>query len=104
MKYEFYCPKCNAIDEVIRKMEHATDPYMCPDCNSVTRRHYTAPMVKTKGEEKPYFHPAFGQVVTDSQAKQMAKDRGWVEVGNEDVHKHTPGPKRVSYDSPDYFL
>jgi putative FmdB family regulatory protein len=104
MKYEFYCKKCNAIDEVIRTMDKATDPYMCPDCGEETRRNYTVPQVITKGEQIPYFHPAFGKVMTDKQAAEHARSKGLVEVGNENVAKHTPAPRRVAYDEPDYFM
>lgn len=104
MVYEFYCKKCNAIDEVERKLEQATDKYTCPECKSDTVRKYTAPSVITKGEQIPYMHPAFGKVMTDREASQHAKELGLVEVGNEDVTKHTPAPKRVDYDEPDYFL
>lgn len=102
--YEFYCAKCNAIDEVVRPIAQATLKYACPECKSDTERRYSTPQVITKGEQIAYLHPAFGQVMTDSQAKAEAKRRGLVEVGNEDVHKHIDPPKRVSYDSPDYFL
>ena len=102
--YEFYCRPCNAIDEIVRPMSQAKDPYRCPDCKSETKRHYTPPQVITEGEQIPYLHPAFGTVMTDNQAKKEAKRRGLIEVGNEDVAKHIEGPKRVSYDSTDYFL
>jgi len=102
--YEFYCKKCNAIDEVERKLEQAKEPYICPECKSDTVRRYTAPMVVTKGEQIRYFHPAFGKVMTDNEAKAEAKAQGMIEVGNEDMVKHTNAPKRVDYDEPDYFL
>ncbi len=104
MIYEFYCVNCDAIDEVMRPMEESGLPYTCPECDGDTRRHYVAPAIKTQGEQIPYFHPAFGRVVTDNEAKTEARQRGWVEVGNEDVAKHTAAPTRKSYDSDDYFL
>ena len=104
MVYEFYCKKCNAIDEVERKLDQAMDKYACPECGNDTVRKYSVPSVVTKGEQIPYMHPAFGRVMTDREASMEAKRRGLVEVGNEDVAKHTPPPKRVNYDEPDYFL
>ena len=104
MKYEFYCAQCNAIDEVERPVIDAHLPYQCPDCNGTTRRNYTPPQVVTKGEQVKYYHPAFGRVMSDSEAQAEAKQRGWVEVGNESVANNTPPPKRVSYDEPDYFV
>lgn len=104
MIYEFYCQKCNAIDEVVRLAKDSSLPYHCPDCGGLAKRHYTVPQTITKGEDIATYNPAFGQVVTDAQAKRMAKERGWVEVGNEDVAKHTAPPIRKSYDETDYFL
>jgi putative FmdB family regulatory protein len=102
--YEFYCKACNAIDEVIRPMSECKQPYSCPECGDATVRHYSAPQVITKGEQIPYMHPAFGTIMTDNQAKEEAKRRGWVEVGNEDLNKAVEPPKRKNYDEPDYFL
>jgi hypothetical protein len=85
-------------------MAEANDPYHCPDCNSVAVKQLTLPQVITEGEQIPYMHPAFGTVMTDKQAKAEAKRRGWVEVGNEDVSKHTSPPPRKSYEDNDYFL
>lgn len=106
MKYEFYCKPCNAIDEVDRRMDEATLPYHCPDCGTQASRYYmgNGPAVITKGEQIPYFHPAFGKVMTDKEAGQLAREKGLVEIGNEDVRKHIPPPRRASYDEKDYFV
>jgi putative FmdB family regulatory protein len=102
--YEYFCKPCNAVDEVVRRVSQATDDYNCPECGTKARRHYSPPQVVTKGEQIPYMHPAFGTIMTDKQAQDEAKRRGWIEVGNEDVAKHTPEPVRRSYDEPDYFM
>jgi len=102
--YEFYCAKCNAIDEVVRPVSEATNVYHCPECGGKTKKHYTVPQTIVKGEQIPYFHPAFGKVMTDNQAKEEAKKQGLIEIGNENPHKHIESPKPQSYDSPDYFL
>ena len=105
MIYEFFCKKCNAIDEVRRHHMDMDEPVHCPDCNGAMKRHYTPPVVKTQGESIPYFHPTLGQLVkSDAHAAEIARSRGLVEVGNEDIHKHTGPVKRHNYDSPDYFL
>ena len=101
--YEFFCEPCNAIDEVVRPMSASGDPYACPECGGKTAKHLTLPQVITKGLEIPYMHPAFGTVMTDSQAKAEAKRRGMIEVGNESLDT-IEGPKRSSYDEKDYFL
>lgn len=101
--YEFYCKKCNAIDEVVRSMSEASTPYDCPDCGSVTSRRYTVPNVQTEGEQIPYLHPAFGTIMTDRQAKAEAKKRGLIEVGNDSQDNISP-PKHKDYEENDYFL
>lgn len=101
--YEFYCKKCNAIDEIVRPMHEASLPYNCPECGEVTSRKYTVPNVQTEGEQIPYVHPAFGTVMTDKQARAEAKARGWVEVGNDTQDNISP-PTHKSYEENDYFL
>lgn len=101
--YEFYCKKCNAIDEVVRSMKESGEPYDCPDCGERTVRRFTTPNIKTEGEQIPYFHPAFGTVMTDRQAKEEAKRRGLIEVGDDTQDSITP-PRSKSYESNDYFL
>ena len=100
--YEFDCKHCNAIDEVTRPAAECKEPYRCPDCDAVCQRHYTAPQVITQGEQVKYFHPAFGKVMSDLDAKREAKARGLIEVGNEDPNKHI-APPVTNYDEPDYF-
>lgn len=95
--YEFYCKKCNAIDEVVRPMKEASLPYDCPECGSVTARRYTAPNVQTEGEQIPVMNPAFGTVMTPKQAEAEAKRRGWVAVGEDNQNSITP-PRSASYD------
>jgi len=104
--YEYFCKNCNAIDELDRPMKHANSPTNCPECDMEMTRHYSGhpPNVVTKGCEIPYLHPAFGTIMTDTQAKAEAKRRGLIEVGNEDVSKHTPAPEHKSYEADDYFL
>ena len=97
MIYEFLCKKCNCIDEVIR--HHLdTEDVICDDCGSKMDRQYSAPNVITQGESVPYFNHALGQVVkSDSEAKSIARQKGWVEIGNEDVSKHIK-PAHATYD------
>ena len=98
MIYEFFCKECNAIDEINRPAHEATLPYHCPECDMVMKRQYNVPNTITKGEQIPYFHPAFGKVLTDREAKAEARQNGWEEIGNENVAKHTPPPKRYEYE------
>jgi putative FmdB family regulatory protein len=99
MIYEFLCKKCNAIDEIVRHHMDLDDPVICDECKSTMVRQYTPPVVKTQGESIPYYNVALGQMVkNDKEAAQIARARGLVEVGNEDVTKHIPAPRRQAYD------
>jgi putative FmdB family regulatory protein len=96
--YEFFCKRCNAIDEVVRPMSDSNLAYSCPECGGATTRHYSPPQVITQGEQIPYRHPAFGTIMTDNQAKAEAKRRGWVEVGNENLDRAIDPPRRQNYE------
>jgi putative FmdB family regulatory protein len=102
--YEYFCKPCNAVDEVTRSISDADHPYKCPDCGGKTRKIISKTNAITTGEDAPYLHPAFGTVMTNKQAAAEAKRRGWIEVGNEDVAKHTPPPPRKDYEENDYFM
>ena len=101
--YEYFCVKCNAIDEIVRPMAESNKVYNCPVCNEACKKKYSVPQVITQGEQIPYMHPAFGTVMTDLQAKEEAKRRGWVEVGN-DTQSNVSPPKKSNYDENDYFI
>lgn len=95
--YEFYCKKCNAIDEVVRSMHEASQPYDCPECGTRAVKRFTVPNVQTEGEQIPYMHPAFGRVMTDKQAKEEARRQGLIEVGNESLDSIEP-PRPTRYE------
>lgn len=103
--YEFLCKKCNCIDEFKVPEAESKQPRNCSECGEAMTRHYTPPMTVTRGNEVPYMHPAFGTVMTDSQARREAKARGWEEIGTEDINKHAPQPKKADYlDENDFFV
>ena len=103
MIYEFYCRPCNAIDEIERPVSEAKDPYTCPECGKLMKKQFSIPQIVTRGEDKLQFNPAFGKVMTNAQAKREAKEKGWTEIGSEDVSKIKDEPKRHNYDFNDYF-
>ena len=86
-------------------MNDSHEPALCHWCGESMRRIYAPPMIKCSGESISYFHPSLGQVVrSDDHARALAKEKGWVEVGNEDMKKHATTPVRKSYDADDYFI
>lgn len=100
MLYEFRCSSCVKSFDVVRPVSEYDAAAFCPDCGHEGTRvpfprklHLTG----TKVQEK-YFNPALGCVTTDSEAKQIAKERGMIEVGNERVEKHVK-PEEFDYEA-----
>ena len=40
--YEFHCPSCDKVLEVIMKVEDMPDTYQCPDCGTLANRIVSA--------------------------------------------------------------
>lgn len=90
MVYEHFCVPCNRTFDVIRPVSRYDDAEICAKCGSVAERVPFPRRVFLHGtavQEKQFNH-ALGTVCTDNEAKQIAKERGLIEVGNERVEKH----------------
>lgn len=97
MIYEYRCFGCKKAFDVIKPVKDYDKEEICTSCGAVAdrvpfpRRTYLS---GTAVQEK-YFNHALGQVCTDREAKQMAKERGMIEIGNEKVDVK---PVEHSYD------
>jgi putative FmdB family regulatory protein len=90
--YDYKCPTCNHQFDVVKRIANIDDLESCPAClNSCDKKS----RIITKGKEffgeKPdeaFYSVSLGKMVKSKkdQARQ-AKQRGWIEVGNEDVNK-----------------
>lgn len=89
MVYEYDCPSCSKHFEVIKSAAFYDSEEVC-SCGVVASR---VPFPKkihlynTAVQNKEY-NPAFGKAVTKSEGRQLAAQKGMVEVGNEDIGKH----------------
>jgi putative FmdB family regulatory protein len=90
--YDYRCLDCKHDFEVIKSISSIDDLECCPSCLATCDKRAR---IITKGKdffgEKPdeaFFSQALGKWVKSKkdQARQ-AKDRGWVEVGNENVER-----------------
>lgn len=90
MTYEYVCNKCDTSFDIIKRVAQIDDPEECPKCECydtkrlISRTHfYGASDWDTKE-----FNPGLG-VVTNSRKHRdkIARERGLVEVGNEDMNK-----------------
>lgn len=100
MIYEYHCENCNASVDVIKPVAEYDKIENCEKCSNIMKRAFAPSRVHlyNTSVQDSYFHPSLGQVVkNDSEAKKLAKAKGWIEVGNENVHKHMK-PKRSEYD------
>ena len=97
MIYEHHCETCDLNFDVTKEAALFRQPEPCPQCNGLAprvpfpRRTYLA---GTAVQEK-YFSHALGEVVTRREEKQLAKQKGLIEVGNEKVDVK---PQLQSYD------
>lgn len=87
MIYEYKCPSCNNRFEVVKRVKEFDKPELCK-CGfeakrQIARRQF---FYGAKVEDAEYC-PAVGQVVKNNKhRRQIAKQRGWEEVGNTDMN------------------
>jgi putative FmdB family regulatory protein len=100
MIYVYKCDGCEKNFDIVKSVSDFDREELCPTSGVTMTRQFTPAKIylgKTSVEDS-YYHPAFGQVVSgDSHAQKLAKERGWVEVGNEKVEQHVKPPES-SYD------
>ncbi len=99
--YDFTCEKCDQPFTVIRSIKEPTVNEPCPDCGNIGQRVWGLPLVIGAAVESAEYNPAFGRVVKNSkERKELAKQRGWVEVGSEKpdtIHKESAKTQAHNY-------
>lgn len=95
--YEYRCSLCEADFDVVKSIASIERTEECPACGHVNksdaRQVSRSNLVGLQHcTESAYHDPALGVVVKDRKhAARIAKDRGYIEVGNEKpetIHKH----------------
>jgi len=86
MRYPYYCSQCDVEREITKPLAEADKVELC-DCGHTMARmiseHISFKNEKVS-ENQTFFHPALGCVVnSNSEARRIAKERGFVEVGND---------------------
>lgn len=93
MRYPYRCLKCRHEWDVIKHHSRIDERETCPECGSQPAQRYIASgfFYGEKVEDAEY-NPAFGQVVRNkAHRRELAKQRGMVEIGNESpeaIHRH----------------
>jgi predicted nucleic acid-binding Zn ribbon protein len=99
--YEFFCTPCGEnFEEVqpmgahkrqaLRDIKRVERTAKCPTCKTVSKDRLFSHQVYFVGArvESPEYNPALGQVVKNSKhRKDLAKEKGLIEIGNEPVEK-----------------
>lgn len=95
MIYLYGCDGCNEEFDIIKPVAEMDAVENCPTSGTIMVR-----LVKPKihlhntGVQDKVWQPALGRAASTSELRNVAKEKGWVEVGNEKVADHvTPYSK-----------
>ena len=91
--YDYKCADCSHPFEVVKSMSQLDEMESCPSCLASCDKRCR---LITKGKEffgekpdEPYFSSALGKWVKGKKDEsKQAKERGWIEVGNQSVEKN----------------
>lgn len=108
MIYEYFCTDCNRLTDVEKSLSELDRLEFCPKCDLQMHRQISA-RISFKGEKadsnEAFFSHALGQVVrNEKHQRELAKQRGLVEVGNEKsgMDAQKPQPKDYTLSHNDY--
>ena len=94
MIYGYFCNNCETKCDIIKPASDYKKDERCKDCNAVMTKDFAPVKVYFSGTavQDKKFQPALGRVATDSELKKVAKEKNWIEIGNERVEKHVKSP------------
>lgn len=87
MIYQYNCPKCKNVVDIVKDADDYIRIEICSICASELLRVYSSPFLKITKTTWPEFNPAFGKVMDKKEVDYEVKKRGLIEVGNEDLNK-----------------
>jgi Zn ribbon nucleic-acid-binding protein len=86
MRYPYYCSQCDAECEIIKSLDEIDRVEKCECGHAMARKISGQIGFKNEkvSENQTYFHPGLGCMVnSNSQAQRIAREHGFVEVGND---------------------
>jgi putative FmdB family regulatory protein len=86
MRYPYYCSQCDAETEIVKSMDEIDRVEKCECGHPMARKISEKISFKNEkvADNQTYFHPTLGCVVnSNSQVQRIAKERGFIELGNE---------------------
>lgn len=93
MIYPYACKLCNHQFEVIKSVRDIDNPEACAECGSEDTERRIAmdqsfSKIAAADWDRARYSPALGKVVkNDAEERKIAKSKGMIEVGNEDIGK-----------------
>lgn len=90
MIYVYHCEGCGKSYEIAKPVAQYDEPEYCSVSGTTMVRAITPVRLHLYGtqvQEKKW-QPAVGKAMTDSEMRQYAKSRDWIEVGNENLDKY----------------
>ena len=88
--YPYECNGCSHNFEIVKQVADIDINEKCPKCSEYSRRTISkyAGFYGASDWDSDKIDPAFGvRVKSHAHRKRLAKERGWTEVGNEDMGK-----------------
>lgn len=87
MIYPYLC-KCGTEFDVTKTIHQIDLVEECPSCHSIAERIIASGSFYGEKDEDASYDPALGCIVKNQiHRRKIAKDRGLIEVGNEDMNK-----------------
>lgn len=91
MVYEYSCSQCQTSIDIIKPVSDYDRIENCETCGTLMNRAFAPRKIHLYGTavQDAYYNNGLGCVVkNDKHARQIAKDRNLIEVGNERPEKH----------------
>ena len=95
--YPYECTSCSHTFDVIKSVRQLDDPECCEKCSAPNARRYLVPVNFNGASDwnNQGWNPGLGCVTkSNAHAAKIAKERGLIEVGNEDVGKTIAAQER----------
>lgn len=96
-QYPYRCTTCNHTFDVAKSVRQIDEPENCTKCNAPNAQRYLVPVNfnGAKDWDNTRYNPGLGCVTkSNAHAAKIAKERGLIEVGNEDLGKTIKAQER----------
>lgn len=95
--YPYACGNCDHHFDVIKSVRQIDDPEYCPKCSANSKRYLVAVNFNGASDwDRAEYNHGLGCIIKNQKHRErVAKERGLIEVGNEDVNKITREQERT---------